>query len=655
MPTIDELAITLNIADMLPNSQVDMIGAQVVQDYHMDEESRKDWVTMHEEVLKLVKQVNEVKNFPWPNAANVKYPLATQAAIDYASRVMPELIQNNQIVKHVILGNDLDGKKAAKADRVSQYMSYQLLLESDNWVESMDRLLPILAVAGTVFKKVYYHPVTQKLITEVCTPETIVLNNHTDSLDRARRVTHVIYLYQNDIIERVRAKIFSDVDLALLTDITADNDSDSPIKILEQHCYLDLDEDGYKEPYIVTVHEESQQVLRIVSRFKEVKINRKDEVQYIEPEQYFIDFHFIKSPDGGFYSMGFGALLYPINNAVNTLTNQLIDAGTLSNSMSGFIGRGLRIKSGEVRATMGSLKVLDSATGQAIKDNIFLWPSKEPSTALFNLLGMLITAGKDLASINDTTQGKQSAQNVPAATILSLIEQGTKTFSAINKRLYRSLKREFRRIFELNAVYLNDRKYQNVLDIPNVQVESDFDMDSMDILPLADPSLSTAALRLVKAQALMQVPGVDQKAAAKYFLDAAQIDTEYKQALLPEPKPTDPPSIESQKAIAEIEYLKAQIAAIQTDLQLRAATNMLEIERVKIQDKDMQARVDESNARVIKMQQDAQNNANKIELATEKALHNALMDEIGASDSKDIKNKELNVKVMEVVGKNNAR
>ena len=94
----------------------------------------------------------------------------------------------------------------------------------------------------------------------------------------------------------------------------------------------------------------TRKVLRIVPRFDEKGIVKNgNKIARIKPVEYFTKFPFIPNPDGGIYDLGFGLLLGGINNSINTLINQLIDAGTLNNLQGGFIGRGIRIRGGNLR------------------------------------------------------------------------------------------------------------------------------------------------------------------------------------------------------------------------------------------------------------------------------------------------------------------
>lgn len=629
--SIDDIKKSENVAKLLEEKRLATIGQDVVHGYEIDEKSREEWRATIDKAMDIAKQITEQKSFPWPGAANIKMPIITKACIEYAARTMPEIIPGDRIVKGVVVGQDIDGLKIQRSHRVTKFMSYQLLSKSPDWEDGMDSLIQTLPVLGTVFKKTYYSPMEKRVVSEMCVPDKIVVNYNTQSLDTARRVTHILQLYRNDIIERQRRGFYLEsvsVDSLLPSELQDLLDTDYPLSILEQHCYLDLDDDGYKEPYVVTVHKETSKVLRIVSRFSEIEKNKDGEIVKIDPIQYFTDYHFIKSPDGGFYSMGFGSLLLPLNTTINTLVNQLLDAGTLSNTQGGFLGRGLRIKNGEFKIKMGEWKVLDAASGTSIGDNVFPLPVREPSATLFQLLGLMLQEAKELSSTTDVLTGRQPAQNVASNTINQLIEQGTKIFAAINKRVYRSLKKEYQKIYDLNYNYISQKYYQMVLDDPNADIKKDFEKSSCDVYPIADPTLSTDQQRLIKAQIVASLPTVDRRAADSLVLDCLQLDEHVKQALQPPVDPNAPPPPDMQKLLAEVQEIQASISKMAQEAAIAQAQFGLAQQKLELEKVDVDTRMNESAARVWKMQQDALHNMQKDNIISTKAQHEAQLKDV---------------------------
>lgn len=528
MAPIDKLRSYLdmdNIAEELEESALGTIGARVVKEYEIDLASRSEWDERMDEAMKIALQVKEEKTFPWPGAANVKYPLMTTAAIQFAARAYPAIVSGKDVVKGKINGEDPDGGKQAKADRVGRHMSWQLLEDMPEWEPETDRLLHILPIIGVVFRKTYFSPAEGRNVSELVIGKDFVVNYKAKSLETAPRQTHRFDLYPYEIEERVRAGLWLDQDIKRQH---GSEDEDEPIEFLEQHRRWDLDDDGYAEPCIITVHKDSGKVVRIVPGFIEEGLvwDGQGNVVRVERESYFTKYGFIPNPDSAIYDLGLGYLLHPINETVNTVLNQLLDAGTLANTDSGFIGKGLRMKGGPIRSKLGQYVPVD-VSGQTIRDNIVPMQHKEPSLVLFQLLGLLIEAGREIASVKDVLTGDAQSANASPTTTLALIEQGLKTFTAIFKRVHRSLKSELKKLYKLNSIYLNPEEYFTFHDSPEAVSRQDYEDRTLDVTPVSDPSVVTDMQRMGRGQALLQFNGdplVNQMEIRRRYLMAIGVE-----------------------------------------------------------------------------------------------------------------------------------
>jgi chaperonin GroES len=504
----------VNIAEKLSEEKLKEIGAEAKRGFTQDCQSRAEWEEMLDEWTKLAKQTVEPKNWPWNKASNVKYPLLSTAAMQFAARAYPSLVPSDgRVVKAKVIGKDPTGVKSQVAEAVSLYMSYQLMEEMDGWEEDMDKLLIMLPIVGTVFKKTYWDPITEKNCSRLILPKHLVVDYWARNLRDAERISEWIEYNPRKVKERVQSGLWLDVELGEATTFEANPEGDNvptsaddttPYVFIEQHTFLDLDDDGYKEPYVVTFHKDSEKVVRIVARFDEDTIyyDGDGNLQKIEPIQYYTKFGFVPNPDGSFYDIGFGVLLGPLNEALNTLINQLIDSGTINNLQSGFIGKGLRLRMGETKFNPGEWKVVNS-TGDDLKKQIIPLPSKEPSKVLFELMGALITSGKELASVAEIFVGKMPGQNTPATTTMASIEQGMKVFTAVYKRVYRSLAEEFQKLYRLNGLYINPNTYVELVDM--AINPGDFNNEDHKICPGADPTAVSQTEKLLKAQGLMEL------------------------------------------------------------------------------------------------------------------------------------------------------
>lgn len=600
---INKLLEQTNIADSLDQELLDKMGQEVYDGYHLDLESKRQWDQQVDEWVKLAAQVVEEKSFPWNKASNVKYPLLATAAMQFAARAYPSLVPaDGKIVQFKVVGADPQGLKAMKADKLAKHMNYQLLEDMHDWEEEMDRLLIQLPVVGCLFKKTYFDPICKKNVSCLVGPKDLVVNYWARGLDSAHRKTEICLMTKNMVKSYQLAGLYLDVDIGepvANPDIPTKADSHgnqapsrvddtTPYIILEQHTYWDLDKDGLQEPYIITIEENSKKVLRVVARFDSDGIHKNAEGQviHIEPVEYYTKYGFVPNPDGGFYDIGFGHLLGHINKSANTTINQLIDAGTLSNLQAGFIGKGLRLKLGETRFDPGEWKTVN-ASGQSLKDQIFPLPVKEPSEVLFKLLGLLIESGKELASVAEIFTGKMPGQNTPATTTQASIEQGMKVFTAIYKRVYRALTKEFKKVFRLNSLYdENFDKAMRILDEP-IQKE-DYDVNSYDVCPTADPTAISTTQKMLKAQALMElIPlgTINIMEVTKRLLEG--MEQPNLQALMQQPQPQVDPKVQAMQMKGQMDKEKHQMdmQKSQLDSQRKAQESAMEL---KFKEREMQ-------------------------------------------------------------------
>ena len=594
---INDLMYEANIAELLCKEDLEKIGVQVVRDFDNDLLSRSSWEKRTEASLKLALQVAENKNFPWANASNVKFPLITIAALQYHARSYPVLIDSDLPVKCRVVGDDKDGLRALRSTRVEQHMSYQLLEEDEDWESEMDKVLITQPIIGCAFKKTYRDVVNKHNVSENVLARDLVVNYWTKSLETAPRVTHILQMQKNEIYERTarglwlegisegRQQQYSSVAMGNPLQNAQDkaqgmqppepNDESTPIEILEQHRFIDFDGDGYAEPYIVYVRRDNKKVARIVARYtdKDVERNKDDVILSIKAEQYFTKYPFIPSPDGGFYDLGFGVLLGPLNESINTIINQLVDAGTMANTAGGFLSRGIKLRGGNYSFNPMEWKHVDT-TGDDLRKGIVPLPVREPSQVLFTLLNLLINYGERIGGSVDILSGQNPGQNTPAETTRTMAEQGMKIFNGIFKRTHRSLKQEFRKLYRLNQIFVTDNTpYVSNAKGTGIVLASDYEGPVTDVMPTADPSITSDAQRLNQAAAIAArvaaTPGLYNRYEAEYtFLKAIKVTNIDR--ILPDPKGPNavPPPVNPK---VQIEQMKQQAKQASDQLNMKMA------------------------------------------------------------------------------------
>ena len=597
---INDLVYEANIATLLSKEDLATIGTCISRDFDTDLQSRSVWEKRTESSLKLALQVAEAKNFPWPNASNIKFPLITIAALQYHARSYPVLVDGNLPVKCRVIGDDKDGTRALRSTRVEQHMSYQILEEDEDWESEMDKVLITQPIIGCAFKKTYYDPIRKHNISENVLAKDLVVNYWTKSLETAHRVTHVLQMTKNEVYERVARGLWLDVsegrdqqyattsisnglqtaqDKAQGMSPPDTNDSSTPIEILEQHCHIDFDDDGYAEPYIAYVRKDNKQIARIVARYttEDIERNADEVILSIKAEQYFTKYPFVPSPDGGFYDLGFGVLLGPLNESINTIVNQLVDAGTMANTAGGFLSRGIKLRGGNYSFNPMEWKHVDT-TGDDLRKGIVPLPVREPSQVLFTLLNLLINYGERIGGAVDIMTGQNPGQNTPAETTRTMAEQGMKIFNGIFKRTHRSLKQEFRKLYRLNQIFVTDNtQYVSNAKSLGIVLATDYDGPVTDVMPTADPSITSDQQRIQQAAAIAQrvaaAPGLyDRYEAEQTFLKAMKVTNIEK--LLPDPK--GPNAIQPQPNI-KLQIEEMRIRSKQAEIELAMKLGLLKL------------------------------------------------------------------------------
>lgn len=568
-----------NLCSKFSDTDLQRLGEWIWAGYNRDKLSRHKWERRTEAAMDLALQIQKDKSFPWPGCSNIAFPLVTIATLQFHSRAYPAILQGPDIAHCRVVGPDPHGNKKQRADRISTHMSWQVMEEDKSWEEQHDRLLINLPCVGTAFTKSFYSPGKLHNVSELVLAKDLVVDYWAKSIETASRKTHIVPFFRNDIHERVMRKTFRDVSkekwyeqpLAPQTTqqgIEAANrqgivqpmpDETTPFTGLEQHVNVDLDQDGYAEPYIITIEETSKCVLRIVTGFdREEDIERvnsgshKDEIIRIQALQYFTKYSFIPSPDGGIYDIGFGILLGPLNESVNSILNQLVDAGTMQNTAGGFLGRGAKIRGGNYTFAPFQWQRVDSS-GDDLRASVFPLPVRDPSQVMFNLLNLLVNYTEKISGSVDATTGELPGQNTPAETFRGARAEGLKIYGAIFKRVWRSLKQEFEKLYILNAINLPIRKS---FAGEKTAMKEDYLGNPDEVAPSADPNVTSDEMALIQAQmvkqASMTTSGYDLAEVERRYLRALKvsgIDTLF-------PGPDKMPPIPNPKV--QVEQIKLQ-------------------------------------------------------------------------------------------------
>ena len=551
-----EVEFDSNLAEYIDEKDLQNISSDLIGEYKEDSSSREEWYDAYAKGLKLLGFKYEDRSQPFQGASGVTHPLLSETVTQFQAQAYKELLPANGPVRTQLIGK-ADPQKEQQAQRVQDFMNYQIMHVMEDFDPDLDQMLFYLPLSGSSFKKVYYDSTMGRAVSKFIPSEELIVPYTATDLATAERVTHVLKRTENDIRKLQVTGFYRDVDLEEYSDPDTSNiqtevnrmdgvkETGSGYKndqytLLEIHCDLDLpsfeDPDGIKLPYIVTIDEGSGNILSVYRNYDE-----KDSLK--KKKQYFVHYKFL--PGLGFYGYGLIHMLGGLSRTATAALRQLLDAGALANLPAGFKARGLRIADDDSPIQPGEFRDVDAPSGD-LRAGLMPLPYKGADQTLFQLLGFVVQAGQRFASIADQKIGDSVAANAPVGTTMALIERGSRVMSAIHKRLHYAQKTEFNLLAKVFKEFLPQRYPYDVGSnaVPSVK-STDFD-DRVDIMPVSDPNIFSMSQRVTLAQTQLQMAQSDPKSHNIYeaykrmyqSLGVKDID-----AILPPPdtpKPKDP-------------------------------------------------------------------------------------------------------------------
>ena len=511
----EEIIVTdhqVNLAEILDSSSLQTLSSELVDAFEQDKESRKDWLDVFTKGLELLGIQTEEREEPFPGATGVHHPLLSEAVTQFQAQAYKELLPSGGPVKTRVMGNE-SPEAMGQSQRVKEFMNYQITEVMQEYDPEMDSLLFYLPLAGSAFKKVYYDNLLGRATSRLVKAEDLVVAYETTDLETSPRFTHVISMTGNDLKKLQMNGTYRDVQIGEAGVDLEYNEAKEKIdelqgieppladyneySVLELHVNLelpDIDNYGFAVPYIVTILEDSDEILSI-------RRNWEQGDELFRKKEYFVHYKFL--PGLGFYGFGLIHMIGGLTKSATSILRQLIDAGTLSNLPAGFKARGMRVQGEDEPLRPGEFRDVD-VPGGTIRDALMPLPYKEPSNVLTQLLGVIIDSGRRFASIADMQVGDIGSQQLPVGTTVAMLERGTKVMSAIHKRLHFAQKKEFRL---LAGIFSRSLPPVYPYDVPGATREikaQDFDA-KVDIIPVSDPNIFSMAQRVMLAQQELQM------------------------------------------------------------------------------------------------------------------------------------------------------
>ena len=553
-----EMKASEDIAEWYGNMTEDMdeddladIAATVIENFEADKDSRAEWESMFERGFDLLGLKLEQGSEPFEGACTAVHPLLIESAVKFQSKASGELFPANGPIKSQILGKSTQ-EKELQANRVQNFMNYQVTEQMPEYFDEFERMLFHLPLIGSAFKKLYYDATVKRPKSEFIPIDQFYISYYATDLSNADRYTHVIYRSPVELKRDIKAGVYEDVELSspseypstpfsekmdTIIGLSPTSDNDPQYVLLEQHCYLDIEEEDIPLPYIVTVEQQSRQILSIRRNYKQDDPNK-------EKVNHFVHYRFV--PGFGFYGLGLIHFLGNLTMSATAAMRSLIDAGQFANLPGGFKAKGVRMVGDNSPIAPGEFKEVE-ATGIDLSKAIIPLPYKEPSSTLFQMLNFVATAGQKFA---DSTEQviSDAASYGPVGTTMALLEASSKFFTAIHKRVHKSQKDEFRILARINYDYLPEEYPYDVPYEDRSIFKQDFD-GRIDIIPVSDPNIPSNAHRMMMANMALQMaqqspPGMFNLEALNRTILTASNMPNVDEILPPkiEPQPLDPVS-----------------------------------------------------------------------------------------------------------------
>lgn len=447
-----------NLAKDMDEDKLNEIMENVAKGYEDDFGSLTDFFERRKAYKKLIEMEYEQKNFPWDNAANIKLPVIATAVTNFASRATSNLITSKMVQGYPL--NTIDPYSVEAANRAAKHMNYTLNFKMTDFYPSMYKTFILLPSDGFAIRKTYFDSIRKRVYSNHVLPTDFIINYGTVDFDKSRRFTHCIDMNPNEVYEKMLQGLYIE-DKDILTPASTDDrdqyGQDSTVgnigddktigamHIKETYTYIKLDDSEIEQPVIITWDYESKKCLRIIKRF----IPSLNKV--LNP---FTWYTFISNPES-IFGKGFGELLFGAASAMNDGFNMLMNQGTLSTTIAGFVAKNSQISRGVISAQMNTFKEVDVKPGTKLSDNIMPFQFQTPSQVMLSLIEFLHNYLDRFTSVTDIMTGAAPKSDTTATASMNAIQQGSILFTSLQKQLLIPLQNEIQNIQDLNILYMD--------------------------------------------------------------------------------------------------------------------------------------------------------------------------------------------------------
>jgi hypothetical protein len=557
-----------NLSLTIKKEALKKISEYLLECLDEDIAARQPWLDVHDKVKKyLGHNLEDLTDAPFTQASRTIDTTLSTALMRFCATTGSALLPESGPCGFKIFGQSNEELERVAKIR-SQWLNYFLTVVDSAYYKDYLKSLYYIGFYGTIIKKIYYDSILKRPVSRFILPENFLINIDCTSILESDRLTHVLKLSARDILNNQKNNVYRDVELPYLKVSNSDNNSDDSSNsnndknslsdkssykqrslhdVYECHTYLNLEifEEDYdskeikdiSKPYIITIDKESKEIFSI-------KRNWKEEDKTFAKIKYFVAYQYFTGFD--IWGLGLARIAGTNAIAVTNMLRQAVDAATYQNLPSGFIQKGTT-KQQKTNITLGAGEwhMLDG-TG-SIKDLFAPFPANGPSPALIELRQGIIGQMQDQLSTTELGM-MQSKEDIPTGTAIAFLEENNKIQSSVLKSLHSSFSEELKLLDDVFKEVIDKEEF--IIDGENHIISKEHFVDSIQIVPVSDPSINSNIQRIMRAEAVfqtaMQMPEkVNMVELLKVIFQAQGLDDDVIENLIikeneTEIEPTDP-------------------------------------------------------------------------------------------------------------------
>ena len=202
-----------NLAEFLPDEILNELGSDLTGKYNEYNASRKDWEqSYYKRFRSYLGFKYDMRTEPFQGASGATHPVLAEAVTQFQALAYKELLPANGPVRTQVVGAP-NQEKTQQAERVKDYMNYELMEKMKDYEPDFDSLLFYLPLAGSAFKKVYYDELEKRAVSKFVPADDLIVPYSATSLEDAEAVIHRLKISKNDLRKQQVAGFYRDIEL----------------------------------------------------------------------------------------------------------------------------------------------------------------------------------------------------------------------------------------------------------------------------------------------------------------------------------------------------------------------------------------------------------------------------------------------------------